>query len=76
MDNKGKPNSLTITDDRSILVQDEAHIGTYIEQASSVPVVKNRDETERIFIHCGPFSKKWKSLKCLPLEEQQSTCAA
>jgi hypothetical protein len=43
MDNKGKPKTPTISDERNILVQVEAHIETYIEEASwlrlSVPLL-------------------------------------
>jgi hypothetical protein len=34
MDNKVKPNLLTVYDKINILVQVDAHIGAYVEQAS------------------------------------------
>jgi hypothetical protein len=65
-------------------VQDDAHIRTHVEQASQLrlsvptlnPIVKNREETGRNFVQCGPFSKQQKSLKCSPLEEPESALAA
>jgi hypothetical protein len=34
MDHKGKPKSLTVSDEINILVQVDTHIGTLVEQAS------------------------------------------
>jgi hypothetical protein len=55
MDNKGKPKSVTISDEINILVHADAHIGTHIEQASLLrlpmltvnPTVKKHEESER-----------------------------
>jgi hypothetical protein len=67
MDNKGKPKSLTVSDERNILVHVDAHIGTHVERVSllrlPVPtpnhtVKKQHEETERSFVKCRPFSKQ------------------
>jgi hypothetical protein len=81
MDNKGKPKSLTISDNINIFAQADACIGTSVEQASWLrlpvltlnPIVKNYEETKR---KCRPFSMQWKLLKSLPLEEMESALAA
>jgi hypothetical protein len=39
-------------------------------------IVKNREEIERNYVHCGPFSKQLKSLNCSPLEKLGSALAA
>jgi hypothetical protein len=83
MDNKGKPKSF-ISDKINIFAQVDAHFGTRVKQASWLsltvptlnPVVKNREETERSFVQCRPFSRQLKSLKCLALEELESPLAA
>jgi hypothetical protein len=38
--------------------------------------VKNCEEIDRRYVECGPFSKHWKLLKCLPLENLESVLAA
>lgn len=84
MNNKGKPISLIVSDEANILALVNAHIETNVEQTSWMrlslptlnPVMKNHEETGRSFVHCRPFSKQWKSLKCSPLEELESTLAA
>jgi hypothetical protein len=40
------------------------------------PTMKNCEESERSFIQYRSFYKKWKSLKCSPLEELESALAA
>jgi hypothetical protein len=80
---EGKQKSITISDKINILVQVDAHIGTCVVLAShmrlSVPTLnttlKKREEIERRYIHCAPFSKQWKSLKHLPLEKLESALA-
>lgn len=84
MNSKGKPISLIVSDEAAVLVLVNAYIGTNGEQASWMrlsvstlnPVMKNHEETGRSFVRCRPFSKQWKSLKCSPLEELESTLAA
>jgi hypothetical protein len=69
--------------DHYTLANVDAHIGTHTEQTSWLrlpvpilnPTVKNREETGRSYVQCGPFSKQWKSLKCSPLEELESALA-
>jgi hypothetical protein len=39
-------------------------------------IVKSHEETERSFIHCGPFSEQWKSLKRLPLKKLEPALTA
>jgi hypothetical protein len=68
MDNKGKRKSFTISDKINILAEVDAHIGTHVELTShcrlSVSMlntnVKNREEIERRYVQCGPFSKQQK----------------
>jgi hypothetical protein len=84
VDNKGKPKSLTASDKINILVQVDAHTGTHVEQMSwlrlPLPtlnlIVKNHEEIERRYVQCGPSSKQWKALRCLPLEKLESVLAA
>jgi hypothetical protein len=38
--------------------------------------VKKREGVERSYIQCGTFSKEWKSLKYLHLEELESVESA
>jgi hypothetical protein len=49
MDNKEKPKSLTISDKINILAQVDAHIGTFVKQASqlrlSVPTLSPSEQT-------------------------------
>jgi hypothetical protein len=57
-------------------VQVVAHIVTCVELESQLrlpvstleAVVKNNDETEGNYIHCGPLPEQCKSLECSPLE--------
>jgi hypothetical protein len=84
VDNKGKRKSFTISDKINILAQVDAFIGTRVGLASHLrlsvsmlnTIVKNRQETERSYVQCGPISEKWKSLKRLQLEKLESALAA
>jgi hypothetical protein len=65
-------------------MQIDMHVGTCVELATRLKlsmstvntIVKNCEEIERNYVQCGPFSKQWKSLKHLPLEELESALAA
>jgi hypothetical protein len=65
VNNKGKLKSLTVSDKINILVEVDVHTGAHIEQVSRlrlpVPtlhlIVKSHEETERRYVHYGPFSK-------------------
>jgi hypothetical protein len=68
----------------NISVQAEAHIDSRVESATCLRLsvstlnttVKNREEIERSYVQCGPFSKQQISLKRSPLEKLKSALAA
>jgi hypothetical protein len=68
----------------NIIVEVDAHIGTCVELASQLrlpvsaldTIVKNNDETEGNYVHCGPLPEQCKSLKCSPLEVLESALAS
>jgi hypothetical protein len=84
MGNKGEWKPFTVSDKINIRVQVDAHIGMCVELASCLrlsistlnTIVMNRDEIERWYVLCGPFSKQRKSLKHSPLEKLESALAA
>jgi hypothetical protein len=84
MDNRGKQKSFAAVDEINTLLQGDAHVGTHVELALQMrlsvttvsTIVLNSEETEKSYIHCGPSSKQWKSLKHSPLKELESTLAA